>query len=378
MSSAARSSSAGQSSKLGNNTSKSSGAKTMEELMKSAKQTSFVALQKGGVVQGVVTKITQAEILVDVNAKSEALAIEKDRKAMRYLLSIIKVGDKVDATVVSPESEFGTPIVSLRKYAQDLAWEKLLELKKQRKSIDVLVTELTKGGYTADVVESGLYGFLPHSYVTSLKNEQDVIGKRIPVFMVDINKAAHKIIFSQKPVLDTLEFGKLTEGIKVGQKVDSIISHITPFGAFVVLQNSKGEPIDGLIHISELSWDKTTNVEEQVRVGQHIEVVVIGVDKEAKRVDLSIKRLTEDPFESVSKNFSIDQKVSGRIKEIQSSGVLLDLGEDVEGFIRKEKVPPTVTYKVGQEIQASVSQIDRKRHRIILAPVLLEKPIGYR
>lgn len=366
-----------QSSKLKNNTSNSSGAKTMEELMKSAK-TSFTVLHKGNIVKGIVTKVSPAEILVDVNAKSLALAIEKDKKAMRYLLSFLKAGDKVDATVVSPESEFGTPIVSLRKYAQDFAWEKLSELQKQKKPIEVVVTEFTKGGYTVDVLGSGLSGFLPHSYATSLKNDQDAINRKIAVFVVDINKGVKKIILSQKPILDRAEFEALTKGIKIGQKIDSIISHITTFGAFVTLQNPEGAALDGLIHISEFAWDRTTNIEGEFKVGQVVKAMVIGIDKETKRIDLSIKRLTKDPFEEASKRFSVDQKVKGKITQVQSSGVVLELGDGAQGFIRREKIPPTISYKAGQEIEASVVQIDKERHRIILVPVLLEKPIGYR
>lgn len=366
-----------KSSKLGNKTPNSSGAKTMEELMNSTK-TSFVALKKGETVKGIVTKVTPGEILVDVNAKSEALAIEKDKKAMRYLLSIVKAGDKVDATVVSPESEFGTPIVSLRRYSQDFAWKKLLELQKQKKPIEVIVTESTKGGYTVDVLGSGLPGFLPHSFATSLKNDQDALHKKINVFIADLNKEAKKIIFSQKQVLDNAEFEALAKGMKIGQKIDTVISHITSFGAFVALQNPQGAALDGLIHISEFAWDRTTNIEQDFKVGQLVETMVIGIDKEAKRIDLSIKRLTEDPFEKIAKKFSLDQKVKGKTIQIQSSGVVLELGDGVQGFIRREKIPPTVAYKTGQEIEASVAQIDKERRRIILVPVLFEKPIGYR
>ena len=113
-------------------------------------------------------------------------------------------------------------------------------------------------------------------------------------------------------------------------------------------------------------------------VGQEIDATIIGIDREAKRVDLSIKQLSIDPFEQLSKAFTIDQKVTGTVKDVTPTGVVVTLESGVEGLIRKEKIPPTVTYTRGSKITATVSQIDKKRHRIVLLPVLLEKPIGYR
>lgn len=366
-----------QISKLEDKTSNSSGAKTMADLMKSVKS-NFVTLHKGGTVKGVITKVSPSEILADINAKSEALLLERDRRIMRYLLSVLKVGDKVEATVISLESEFGNPLISLRKFVEDIVWQKLIDAQKQKKTVEVSISELTKGGYLVNILENGLSGFLPQSYVTTLKNLQDVTGKKIAVYVVDLNKASKKVIFSQKPILETEEFEKITKNIKVGQKIDAIVSQITSFGVFVSLQISENVMIDGLVHISEISWEKVESIESNFKSGQKIEVVVIGIDKESKRIDLSIKRLTVDPFEKISQKFSVDQKVKGKVLEIQSSGVSIDLGEQMFGFIRREKIPPTVTYKVGQEVQASVSQIDKEKHRIILVPVLLEKPIGYR
>lgn len=349
---------------------------TMAELLASHK-TTFVTFNKGDIVTGIITKLTPAEILVDVDAKTEAVVLEKDRKILKTLLSTLKVGDSVQVSILDPESDRGNPVVSLRRFIGDLSWKKLSDFKENKKEVEVLVTEATKGGYLVQTDE-GLSGFLPNSHILHNLNPQDAVSKKIKVFVLELIRPEHKIIFSQKALLGAEDFGKAIRDFKKEQKIDAIITNLTPFGIFVSIQNSKGETIDGLIHISEISWKKVENVQDLFSSGQKIEAVIIGFDKDAKRVDLSIKRLTADPFEEKSKKFSQDQKVSGKVLKIISTGIILELEDGVEGFIRKEKVPPNVSYSQGEEMNVTVSEVDRKKHRIILVPVLLEKPIGYR
>lgn len=356
----------------------SSGASSMAQLMQKAAKTNLTTIHKGDIVKGIVTKLTPSEILIDINAKSEALVLERDKKIIRHLLSVLKVGDRVDVSVMFPESELGYPLVSLRKFIDEIAWKLLEEAQKQKKPVEVLITELTKGGFSVQVVASGVLGFIPHSHIVYANNNQDLVGKKINAYVLELSREGRKLILSQKAVLDSQEFDKIVKEIKIGQKLDSIISHITLFGMFVILQISKDVQVDGLVHISELSWERVSNIDQLFKVGQHIEAVVIGIDRNSKRVDLSIKRLSKDPFEEIAKNYAIDQKVSGEIVETQSFGALVDLDNGVVGFIRKEKIPPTVAYTKGTKIQANVSHIDKEKHRIILIPVLLEKPIGYR
>jgi len=355
---------------------KTSKPSTMGELLASYKSP-YKPVHKGETVEGVITKITSSEVLIDISAKSEALVLERDKRLLRNLLSRIKVGDKVLATVISEESEFGNPLVSLRHFMDDIAWKKLEEAKKERKAIEVLVSETTKGGLLVNLSDSGLSGFLPFSHMNISQNTQNLLGKKISVFVLDLNREDRKIIFSQKQIFDFKEFEELTKTLKHGQKIDTIVSHITPFGVFVSLP-VKDTRIDGLIHISEIGWDKVENLEGMFTVGEKREAVVIGIDKNAKRIDLSVKRLTKDPFEEKTSKFSLEQKVSGKVASVGSFGIAIDLGDGVEGFIRKEKIPPTVSFKAGDEIKATISQIDKEKHRIILIPVLKEKPIGYR
>jgi len=357
------------------NTSKTSGATSMAELMQKARAP-IVTVGKGEIVKGTITKLTPSEILVDIHAKTEAVVLEKDKKILRTLLSTLKVGDSVTVSILNPESDNGNSVVSLRRFIDDISWEHLKKKQQSQEVLDVVVKEITKGGFLIEI-KDGFSGFLPNSQTSLMENPQQMVGKEIKAFVLELNREERKIIFSQRPLINPEEFKKIVGSIKIGQKVDAIITTVTTFGLFVSLQ-LKNSTIDGLIHISEIAWERTEDIALHFTVGQKVEAIIIRIDWEAKRVDLSLKRLTIDPFEEIAKKYTVDQKVTGAVAKIVSIGVILTIKEGVEGLIRKEKIPPTVSYKVGDSITATVSEIDSKRHRLILIPVLKEKPIGYR
>ncbi|MGH7245669.1 MAG: S1 RNA-binding domain-containing protein [Candidatus Levyibacteriota bacterium] len=352
-------------------------AKTMAELLKKHEASSFVSLQRGQEIKGKVTKISSQDILLDIGAKTEAVVLEKDRQLHKNLTQLLKVGDSVIATVLYPESDMGYPVVSLRRFAEDHLWVMLEKLKKSAEKLDVRVTEATRGGFLVET-DSGLKGFLPNSHVTGVKDPQALVGTVVKATIVDLNRELHKIIFSQKGLVSSDDFKKAIAGLKAGDKLNVTVSGITSFGVFATLPLKSESHIDGLIHISEVSWEKVTDITTMFQVGQTIDVVVIGFDEDAKRIDLSIKRLTEDPFAEIAKAFPVDARVSGTVIEITDQGVLLDLGKPVEAMIRKDKIPPTVSYKKGQKVSATVTQIDSRKRRIFLVPVLLEKTLMYR
>ncbi len=356
-------------------TSNASHATSMAELLKSVK-TPFTNLQKGEIIKGTITKLTPQEILIDIKAKTEAVVLEKDKRILRNLLSTLKVGDTVNVSILNPESDSGNTIVSLRRFIDDISWEKLKQKQDAQEVIKGIIREITKGGFVVET-SLGISGFLPNSQTSSMENSQDVLNKQINVFILEMNRVDRKVILSQRPVISSEEFRNKTSGLKIGQKIDTIITTIIPFGLFVSLQNQENT-LDGLIHISEIGWERTEDILEHFSIGQKLEAVVIRIDYEAKRVDLSLKRLTADPFEQLAKKYTIDQKIKATVAKVLPTGVSLTLEEGVEGFIRKEKIPPTVSYKIGQEIDATVTEVDTKRRRVILAPVLKEKPIGYR
>jgi len=353
-------------------------ATSMADLM--AKSGSSVkSFKKGEEVEGTITKLTKAEILIDVGAKTEAVVLEKDKDNLKNILSSFKEGDKVKVSVLNPESDQGNPVVSLRRYIEKKYWANVEQIKIDGKPFDVTVTTSTKGGFVVST-DAGISGFLPISQTSLSDTPQSMVGKKVKVILLDVNKANQKIIFSQKAAIGDADYSKATSKFKVGQDIEAKVSNSTPFGIYVSIIGSSDEtvPLEGFIHLSEISWDKIETAENYFKNGEIIKAQVVDIDKKAKRINLSVKRLTKDPFDEIASKFGLDTKLKGTIKQISSIGLVVDLGDNVDGFIKKEKIPPTIKYAVGDSMDATVSEIDLKRRRIVLVPVLKDKPIGYR
>lgn len=345
-------------------------------------QNKFVTLKKGESVKAKITKLTSSEVIVDTGSKTEAIVLEKERRIMNTILSMFKVGDTVEVNVLNPESENGQPIVSLRRYLNDLSWKKLEDLEKSKEPVTVIVSEVTKAGYLA-ATEFGVAGFLPQSHTQQADIEP---GSEMTVTVLELNRKDNKVIFSQKTSISEEDFAKATKALKTGDKVQATITNVSSFGLFVTFE-VKGIILEGFIHISEVAWEKVTDLSSYA-AGQTIEAVVNRFDEENRRINLSIKRLTADPFEKLVEKYPLEKKVSGEVAIVDDSGVTVILERtkgteepeepQVEGFIKKEKIPPTTTYTVGQEISVTVAEHDKRRHRIIVVPVLKEKPLMYR
>lgn len=338
----------------------------------------FKVLHKGELLKGKITKLTAHEILVDLGAKTEALVLEKDKQILHTLLSTFKVGETVEVSVLNPESDSGQPVVSMRRFLGNLSWGKLEQLQKNKEAIEVVVTDMSKAGYVVDT-PYGLSGFLPQSRMSFSQNNDITIGSKIKVLPLELNRKDSKIIFSQEAALSEEDFRSVESQFKPEQKVEVTITNVTPNGLYAVLKvPGKDLQIEGTIHISEISWDKVSNLPALYSAGQKIEAAVIRFDAESRKVQLSVKRLSKDPFEEIMEKYPVDMKTTGAVTLVDDNGVGVALGDEVEGLIKKEKVPPTTTYTVGQKVSVLVSEYDKRRKKVILVPVLLEKPIGYR
>lgn len=359
---------------------------TMAELM-STQKTSVVAPRKGDMIPGTITKLTSSEILVNVNAKAEAVVLEKDRRILHALLASLKVGDKVTVQVLNPESDMGYPVVSLRKFLDNLLWGRILKLEESKEVLEVIVNEAVRGGFLV-ATRDGISGFLPNSQVSFASQTQksggaeeehagDLIGHAVKAVILEVDRLTNKIIFSQTQTMGKSEFDATIKQFKIGQKVQVMIKNITPYGIFVSVPfNSTA--IDGFIHISEISWEKISQIPSSYKTSENVDAYVLGFDQESKRLNLSIKMLTSDPFREKVKDFPPDKKIKGKVMQVSSFGISLDLGEGIEGFIRKEKIPPAKVFNPGDVVDLTVSEIDERRRKVILVPVLTEKPIGYR
>src|SRR5664279_2513146 len=304
-------------------------------------ENSFVTLKKGETVKGKLTKVSSSEIMVDVGAKTEALVLEKDKRIMRLILSLFKSGDTVEVNVLNPESDSGQPVVSLRRYLGNIAWKKLEILEKNKEPIEVTITDVTKAGYVA-TTDFGISGFLPQSH-TSFSNQQDLLpGSRLKVTVLELNRTDNKIIFSQKATVSEDEFKNIMKQLETGTKVNAEITNVTSIGLFVSFPVPGGDKkAEGFIHISEAAWEKVDDLSDLYTNGQKIDAVINRFDSEAHRINLSIKRLTKDPFEELLAALPVDKKVKGTVTKIEDGGILLELaspisdGEQIDGFVKK-------------------------------------------
>lgn len=344
-------------------------------------QNKFVTLKKGESVKAKITKLTPNEILVDAGAKTEAVVLERDKRIVQTIMGQFKVGDTVEVNVLNPESESGQSVVSLRRYLGNMAWEKLEDLQKKSEQLEITIKDSSKAGYVVDTA-FGISGFLPQSHV-AFTQEGLTSGQTVKVRVLELNRTDNKVIFSQKQMLSEEEFAALSKQFKVGEKVKVVVTTVTPFGLYVALpkvKNAKMEnELEGFIHISETSWDKVSDLNEMFASGQEIEAVLARFDNETRRVSLSIKRLSADPFETLIEKYPVDTKVRGTVSALVDGDVIFSFGSDgAEGILRKDKIPPTTSYTEGQVVNLTIADHDKRKHRILVSPVLLEKPMGYR
>lgn len=350
-------------------------ATSMAELLAASKKP-LVTFKKGDLVTGKITKLTKHEILVSIGAKGEALVMEKDPDLLDQLMEMVHEGDEVEVSIISPEAENGFTIVSLRRFLDQKVWGKLATLQKDKTLIDVTVSEVTKGGYTVRT-EDGIQAFLPHTLTT----KSHMSGEKISVSVFELIRDDKKIVVSEKSMMTTDEFKELKSHVKVGDTVKATITNVTTFGIFATVPVALGKEtksVEALIHISEIAWEKTMEISgEQYTVGNVIETKVVGYDDDSKRLSLSLKQLTEDPFTEIAKKYPLETNVSGTVSQIQAGNVHVKF-DSVEGIIRKEKVPAGTEYTEGQALTVTITEIDTRRHKIYLSPVLLKKTIGYR
>lgn len=365
---------------------------TMEQLLQ-ANGYRIPVLKRGQDVIGKIITATKSEILVDIGAKSEGIIYSREIAAAGDLLANIGVGDPLEATVIYPENDAGQVVLSLRKLSGVKRWNDLMEKKESGDPVEVTVIEINKGGAICEYF--GLRGFLPVSHLLhNLKG--DLVGKRLSALVLEADKNTARLIFSQKqPEVKNLdETIKLLGKVELGEKYEGIISAILPFGLFVEIPvgdlKGKGdnEPkvdesaapskLEGLVHVSEVSWDKAEDSLANFGVGQKIEVIVTAKDIESGRLNLSLKQLTDDPFIQLSKQYTKDQKVHGKVSKVTPFGVFVNLDSGVEGLMHISKIPPNITFEAGQEIECEIESVDSSAHRISLVPLITEKPILYR
>lgn len=353
---------------------KGSGARSMAELLASH-SAQFAPIKKGDIVSGTIKKLTPKEILVDIQGKGDALVIEYDKKNLESLLAIFKVGDTVNVSVISPESEEGFPIVSLRRTLESAMYKDFEDLFKSNEPFTVQILDATRGGYFIQT-PSGVKGFLPNSQVLPI--EASLTGKNIEVKIIEFDREKKRVVVSQKATQYVTDIDQISKAAPRDSIVEGEVTSVTPYGLYITLEPKKGTIIEGFIHISEISYDRIENLVELYKKGDKVKAQILEVDRENRRVNASIKKLQADTFDQAKTQFPKEKKIKAKVLDARSRGVTLDLGEHVKGFIPTAKLESGVSYAPGQEVNVEVADYDERRRIVLVTPVLSAKPMFYR
>ena len=349
----------------------------MEEFL-NQEEASSKRLAHGDIIDGVVVRVDPDEVLVDVGSKSEGVISSRELGTREAGTPDLHAGDHIKVFVLQPENEDGNVVLSLRRARAESVWVKAQEQQATGEMIDAEVREQNKGGLIVNIL--GLRGFLPTSQVsrTHSSNLQELVGQRIGVKILEVNRKRNRLIVSQKAAFDedrARQRGELFDKLKIGDEIEGKVSGLTTYGAFVNLGAA-----DGLIHISELSWDRVANVADVLQVGQDVRVKVIKLDPDTSRISLSLRQLGQDPWDHIEKRFPPGAIVEGEVTKIKKYGAFLQIGDGIEGLLHIselawEHVEHTEdVVQVGQHLRVRVLQADRSRRRISLSLKQVEDP----
>jgi len=352
---------------------------TMEELLALTgyKPKGF---KRGETVKGKVAEVTGKTVYVDINGKAEAVVAEQEFELAKDYFRALKPGDEVTGVVLISENEAGQVILSLRRAAVESKWKTFEQALADDQVILVRGKEATRGGILVDA--DGIYGFIPTSQVgRELEGSSgSLAGKSIAVKVLEVDKLQNRLVLSERAVSEAEEIEKrrlALSKVTIGGEYDGRVVGMVPFGVFVEIE-TKSKPktkkdeemkLEGLVHISELSWEKVEDVNKAVKEGEPLKVQVIGIDEENGKLALSVKRLTSDPWLIVGKKYKTDSKHKGVVTKVAPYGVLVRLERGIEGLIHASKMPAGVAFKEGDEVEVFVESVDLDKRRLSLGVV---------
>jgi len=345
------------------------------------------ALKRNQQVEGVISSLGKKMILVDIGAKTEGVVSGDDIVEAYDMLAGLKVGDKITAFVKYPENDQGQIILSLKQAAEENRWGRFKKLMDEEKELEVVGLEVNKGGMVVKVGE--IRGFVPTSQFGErfLGNMDELLNKAFKVRVIEVDKEQNRLIFSEKLVSDSVALakkGEALEEVTIGDKYEGTVSGIMPFGVFVTVSvpmkgKEKGEAkVEGLIHISEISWEKVDDPNEMFKVGQEVKVQVIGIDKANGKLNLSIKQMFPDPWSSIEKKYAVGTKHTGKVVRIAPYGIFVNFEKGIDGLIHVSKKPAEKEFVVGDSVEVFVESLDAKNRRMSLGVVLTEVPVAYK
>lgn len=355
----------------------SKGASTMEELLASSGKT-IKGFKRSEKIQAKVIEIGPKYVTFDVGGKSEGILYDSYFAEARDLIASLSPGDTVQVTVIDPETPDGSVLVSLRHAAQDRFWEELEKAQEKGLSIWVSVKAASTKGLNVEV--DGNPAFIPLTQIgkKTYANLDDLVGKRIKVKVLESDKQKRRIVLSERAISEEKEIEEMNEALKLveeGKIYTGKVRELTSFGAFVEIPVNDTS-VEGLVHVTELAWQKVKESSDVVSVGQEVAVKVIGL-RDGK-LALSMKQAMADPWTDAAEKYHTDDKLKAKVIRTSDFGVFAELEPGIEGLIHITKIPPATRLNSGDLVDVYIEDIDTKSHKISLGLVLTSKPVGYK
>lgn len=356
---------------------------TMEELLESSGYELNIP-KKGETITGLVTSVTRKAVLVDIGAKTEGLVAEKEYAVAKDFIETLKEGDEIEVYVMTEENERGQIMLSLRRAMFDKLWGMLESYLENDKEVTVKGVEVNKGGMI--VKWQGLRGFVPSSQFGGehAGNFRDLLNKSFEVKPIEVDREKNRLIFSEKLVSEAEVMQMRDEALKevsVGDTYEGKVTGVLSFGAFVAVTvpvEKEEVTVEGLVHISEISWEKVDDINKYLEKGDKVKVKVLGVEEGTGKLNLSIKQLTPDPWSQVAEKYAAGTTVKGVVSRQAPFGVFVNFEPGVDGLIHVSRTSSFGELKEGEEVEVLVENVDPEHRRMSLGPVLTEVPVGYK
>ncbi len=344
---------------------------TPEELV-AAIEESLKDFKDGDILTGTIVKVDRDEVLVDIGYKSEGVIPSKELSIRHDVdpADVATVGDVIEALVLQKEDKEGRLILSKKRAQYERAWGRIEEIMQGGGTIRGPVIEVVKGGLIVDI---GLRGFLPASLV-DLRRVRDLhpyVGQEIEAKIIELDRNRNNVVLSRRAFLEESQSEgrkKFLESLQKGERRKGTVSSIVNFGAFVDLGG-----VDGLVHVSELSWKHVDHPSEVVAVGQEVEVEVLDVDLERERVSLSLKATQEDPWKEFERKYRAGEVITGQVTKIVPFGAFVRVAQGIEGLVHISELStahvesPEQVVNVGDTVRVKVIDVDVPRRRISLS-----------
>ena len=343
-----------------------------EELIQAVER-SLKDINDGDVVEGTIVKVDRDEVLLDIGYKSEGVIPAKELSIRHNAdpSDLVQLGERIEAYVLQKEDKEGRLILSKKRAQYERAWTRIERAMQAGETIGGPVIEVVKGGLILDI---GLRGFLPASLV-ELRRVRDLhpyVGQHLECKIIELDRNRNNVVLSRRAFLEESQSEgrrNFLEGLRKGERRRGVVSSIVNFGAFVDL----GGGVDGLVHVSELSWRHVDHPNEVVTVGEEVEVEVLDVDLERERVSLSLKATQEDPWREFERKYQTGEVITGSVTKLVPFGAFVRVGDGTEGLVHISEISdthvesPEQVLQVGDQVRVKVVDVDVARRRISLS-----------